>query len=111
MKKTQIFKKIRKLVKKPLERTIYHNETKKFIPRKHHESFDDMLELRHSLTGGNCMNFTETQKKTPTKRVMQDEEIEGILLFGIPETPKPCVKKMRGKVTSMDIFRIGKIRN
>ena len=43
-KKCPLFRKIRKQ-KKPLERTIYHGETKKFIPRKN-SVLDQMLELR-----------------------------------------------------------------
>jgi len=55
------------------------------------------------------MTFTETQKKTASKGMMQDEEMEGMPLFGVPETPKPYGKKMRGKLTSMDIFRVSNV--
>jgi hypothetical protein len=32
--RTPIFKKIKKPLKKPLERTIYYGQTKKFVPKK-----------------------------------------------------------------------------
>lgn len=34
LKKTPIFKKIKKTAKKPMERTIYYGQTKRFVPKK-----------------------------------------------------------------------------
>jgi hypothetical protein len=41
LKRTPIFKKIKKTMKKPLERTIYYGQTKKFVPKKASSSNSD----------------------------------------------------------------------
>lgn len=114
LKRTPIFKKIKKTIKKPMERTIYNGQTKKFIPKKSSTSSEHFFE--QYLTSSTLINeptslcYYETGRRTEKKSnklEMNDTEVN---VFCVPETPRPSIDKKPNplkKAYSMDFNKTG----
>lgn len=114
LKRTTIFKKIKKTIKKPMERTIYNGQTKKFIPKKASTNsehfFEQYLTSSTLINESSSLCYYETGRRTEKKSNKLEMNESEVNVFCVPETPRPSVEKKANqlkKAYSMDFNKNG----